>query len=144
MDIKGHQASPGGGFAGALLSCPRRASSCAGLPGAVGCWQGPPCPGGCSGARGLCGPLPVLEAVLAAGRDEVLGVGDRRDALHPGVAPGPLLPGAAGGQRWQLLCGRLGLWDPHLVPECCCLSICCSPELGLNCCPSLAFQEGDV
>lgn len=49
-----------------------------------------------------------------------------------------------GGSRWQLVCGGLGVWDLHLVPECYCLSICCSPELGLNCCPSLAFQEGDV
>lgn len=78
-----------------------------------------------------------------------MGVGaDRRDALRPGVAFGPLLLGAAwgggGDAGWQLVCGGLGLWDPHLVPECYCLSICCSAEPGLNCCPSLAFQEGDV
>lgn len=52
--------------------------------------------------------------------------------------------GWGGGTGWQLVCGGLGFWDPHLVPECCRLGICCSPELGLNCCPSLAFQEGDV
>lgn len=77
---------------------------------------------------------------------------DRRDALHPGVASGPLplrgcagrWRGAGGSTRWQLVYGGLGFWDPHLMPECYCLSICCSPELGLNCCPSLAFQEGDV
>lgn len=80
-----------------------------------------------------------------------VGAATRRDALGPGVASGPLLLGGCvrcwgggGGTGWQLVCGGLGFWDPHLVPECCRLGICCSPELGLNCCPSLAFQEGDV
>lgn len=68
----------------------------------------------------------------------------RRDALGPGVASGPLLLGGYGGTGWQLGCAGPGCWDPHLVPQCHGLSICCSPEPGLNCCPSLAFQEGDV
>lgn len=118
MDIKGHQASPGGGFAGALLSCPRRASSCAGLPGAVGCWQGPPCPGGCSGARGLCAPLPVLEAVLAAGRDEVLGVGTEGMRSIPAWPLDPSCRGLRGGSAGS--CSVEGLGFGILIS---CLSV---------------------
>lgn len=35
----------------------------------------------------------------------------------------------------------LGFGAPHLVPQCCCVGVCCSPEPAVTCCPPLAFQQ---
>lgn len=35
----------------------------------------------------------------------------------------------------------LGFGALHLMPQCCCLTVCCSPEPAVTCCPLLAFQE---
>lgn len=138
MDIKGHQASPGAALLELSSAAPGELPAVPGLLVPWGAGRIPRAPEGAPGAS-------LVLSLCRRGGMEVLGMGTEGMLSIPAWPPDPSCRGAAeGGQRWQLLHGGLGLWDPHLVPEPFCLSICCSPELGLNCCPSLAFQEGDV